>query len=217
MLGLVGGIAASGTVAGLTFPLSAVAASHSKASAAYPGTLKSLMAAVAGEMKAAAKYRASAEAAEKEGHKEIAAIFRAIGDAEAKHAEDEFRIAQSVGQVVLPKAEIIQVGTTRENLQSAIDGETWEYTEMYTGFIDIAETERMIEARLMFILAKLGEEVHAGIYTDLLKNIDNFDKQKYATIYRCPECGNIVLGNRPTYCSICAEPGAKLIDYKIVV
>ena len=216
MLGLMGGTATVAAMAGLASPLSVAAAAESKAAASYAETLKSLMAAVAGETEAGTKYRAFADAAEKEGRKEIAAIFRAIAEAEMKHAEDEFRIAQRLGQVTMPKVGNIKVGTTKENLQAAIDGETYEYTGMYPEFINIAEDEHMVDARLIFILAKLGEEVHAAIYADLLKNIDKFDKEKYAKIYRCPECGNIVLKARPKYCSLCAEPGAKLISYTIV-
>jgi rubrerythrin len=174
------------------------------------------MYAVTGETGAHAKYRAFADVAEKEGHKEIAAIFRAIADAELQHAKHEFEIAQKIGKVEMPKAEKITTGTTKENLQMAIDGEVEEYTKMYPEFVNIAEKEHMVDARLIFILAKLAEEVHAGIYADILKNIDNFDKEKYAELFRCPECGNIILNTRPEYCPICAEPGKELISYKIV-
>ncbi len=216
ILGLMGGIAAGGAIAGLASPISAVAAAKSGAPASYPGTLKGLMYAVKGEIEAGTKYNAFADVADKEGHKEIGAIFRAIAAAELKHAEDEFRVAQSLEKVTKPKADKFKIGTTKENLQAAIDGETGEYTKMYPEFINTAEDEHMVDARLIFILAKLGEEVHAGIYADLLKNIDKFDKEKYAKIYRCPECGNIILRNRPKYCPICAEPDEKLIEYKIV-
>ena len=215
MLCLVGGIAAGGAVTGLAASTLA-SASQSKTAASYPETLKSLMYAVAGETEANAKYRAFADVAEKEGHKEIAAIFRVIAEAESQHAEHEFTIAQNLNKVEKPKAGKVMAGTTKENLQAAINGETEEYTKMYPEFINIAEKEGMVDARLIFILAKLAEEVHAGIYTDLLKNINTFDKEKYAQIYRCPECGNIVLKTLPKYCPICAEPGKDLKYYKIV-
>jgi len=215
MLCLMSGIAVSGAVAGLAAPALAAAA-QPKTAASYPETLKSLMYAVAGETEANAKYRAFADVAEKEGHKEIAAIFRVIAEAELQHADHEFGIAQSLGKVERPKADKVAAGTTKENLQTAIKGETDEYTQMYPEFINIAEKEHMVDARLIFILAKLAEEVHAGIYSDLLENIDKFDKDKYAQIYRCPECGNIILRVRPRYCPICAEPGKDLKEYKIV-
>ena len=215
ILGLMSGIVASGTVAGLAAPAFAAAA-KSKKTASYPETVKSLMHAVAGEIGANAKYRAFADVADKEGHKEIAAIFRIIAEAELQHADHEFSIAQSLSKVARPKADKVTAGTTKENLQAAIDGETEEYTKMYPEFINIAEKEHMVDARLIFILAKLAEEVHAGIYADLLRNIDKFDKDKYAQVYRCPECGNIILKARPKYCPICAEPGKDLKEYKIV-
>ena len=214
MLGLMGGIAASGAVAGLVTPALAAAA-KSKEAAAYPETVKRLMYAVAGEIEANAKYRAFADVAEKEGRKGIAAIFRVIAEAELQHADHEFAIAQSLSKVTRPKADKVTVGTTKENLQAAIKGETEEYTKMYPECINIAEKEHMVDARLIFILAKLAEAVHAGIYADLLRNIDKFDKDTYAQVYRCPECGNIILKVRPKYCPICAEPGEDLKDYTI--
>jgi rubrerythrin len=183
----------------------------------YPETQKNLMYAVTGETQAAANYRAFASVAEEEGHKEIAAIFRAISNAEEQHAADEFRILQSVDpSVVKPVAGEVKTGTTKENLQAAIDGETEEFTVMYPGFIATANKENMLDARGIFTIAKLAEEVHAGIYADLLKNFDNFDKEKYAKIYRCPECGNIIPTIRPMACPICGDEGEDLVEYEIV-
>ena len=216
MLGLIGGVAVSGTIAGLVTPALGVTSAQAKAAASYPETLKSLMRAVAGEIEAATKYRAFADVANKEDRKEIGRIFQAIADAEWQHAEHEFSIAKSLSEVEKPKVGKVTAGTTKENLLTAINGETEEYTQMYPEFINVAEKEGMVDARLIFILAKLAEEVHAGIFTDLLKNINTFDKEKYALIYRCPECGNIILKTRPKYCPICAEPAKDLIEYKIV-
>jgi len=216
MLGLMSGIAVSGVIAGLATPAFGAASVQPKTAASYPETLKCLMYAVAGEMEAATKYRAFADVADKEGHKEIARVFRAIADAEWQHAEHEFSIAKKLSEVEKPKIDKVTAGTTKENLQAAMDGETEEYTKMYPEFINVAEKEDMVDARLIFILAKLAEEVHAGIYANLLKNINQFDKEKYAQIYRCPECGNIILKIRPKYCPICADPGEALIEYKIV-
>ena len=180
----------------------------------YPETQKSLMAAVTGETQASANYLAYAEVAENEGHKGIALVFRVISEAEAKHADDEFAILQSINSSVeRPKPDEVKPGTTKENLQAAIDGETYEFTVMYPEFIIVAQVENMLQARGIFTLAKLSEEVHAGIYADLLKNFDNFDSVKYAKIYRCPDCGNIVPTIRPLACSICGDAGDEFIEY----
>ena len=180
-------------------------------------TLKNLMTSIKGEVTANAKYLAFADIADKEGYKGIAGVLRAISDAELKHAQDEFAIAQTLcPNIIMPESDTFTVGTTKENLQAAIEGETYEYTTMYADFAKTANAENILDARGIFTLAKLAEEVHAGIYADLLANIENFDSEKYGTIYRCPTCGNIILGGvRPIACPKCADGGAGLIEYTI--
>jgi rubrerythrin len=183
----------------------------------YPETEKNLMAAVEGETGASAAYRAFADKADSEGHKEIAAMFRAFADAEQTHADDEFDILKRLDpSVVKPTAKPVTPGTTKENLQSAIDGETEEYKDMYPGFILTAEREGMSDARSIFEYARRAEEVHANIYQDLLDNFDNFDSEKYAQIYRCPTCGTIEPTKAPSSCKICGVEAAKFIEYEIV-
>ena len=181
-------------------------------------TVEDLMYAVRGEMTANAKYLKFADAADAEGYHGVAGVFRAISDAELKHSQDEFAIAQRLNpDVVLPVTlNPYTVGTTRENLQAAIDGETEEYTSMYVNFRATANTENQLDARGIFTLAKLAEQVHAGIYADLLANLDNFDSAKYGVIYRCPTCGNIMLGDpKLIACPKCADGGGGFIQYTI--
>jgi rubrerythrin len=181
-----------------------------------PETVKNLLAAVTGETQANANYNAFADVAEKEGHKEIAKIFRAIAAAELKHADDEFAILKDLDSTaVRPTPGPVTTGTTKQNLQTAINGETYEYTVMYPGFIAAAELENETAARRIFNLAKQAEEVHAGIYADLLKNFNKFNKTKYESIYRCPVCGNIILTD-PSDCPICGVKAENLVAYEIV-
>ena len=185
-------------------------------SAPYPETQKNLMAAVTGETQANANYLAFADVADKEGHNGLAAIFRAIAAAELKHANDEFEILKGLdNSVVKPTPTKAITGTTKENLKAAIEGETEEYTIMYPAFIAVAQEEGMAAALRIFRFAARAEEVHAGIFTDLLNNFDNFDKVKYAHVYRCETCGNIILTN-PSNCPICGVRAENLIEYEIV-
>jgi len=176
-------------------------------------TLVNLMYAVNGETQANAKYLVFADVAESEGFKEIAVIIRAISSAELQHADDEFSIAQGYGAVSKPQPEPVTHGDTRQNLLTAIEGETEEYTVMYPEFLEIAEKESMHDAVRLFTYAMKAEEVHAGIYKDLLESIEQIDSEKYANIYRCPVCGNIELTSRPTTCSICGIDGKHFIEY----
>jgi rubrerythrin len=162
-------------------------------------THENLMAAFAGESQANRKYTAFAEAAEKEGHKTIARLFRATAEAETTHALAELRIAGKVGD-------------TKANLQSAIDGETYEYSEMYPNFEADAKSENQDAAYRAFTLAKAAEEVHARLYKEALENLGNGNEED-ADFYLCPVCGYIERGKAPGVCPICKAKGTVFKKY----
>lgn len=159
-------------------------------------TLENLMAAFAGESQANRKYTAYAKKAEAEGKHNAAKLFRAAADAETLHALKEFELAG-------------KIKTTAENLQDAIAGETYEFTDMYPGFIEVAKAEGEKAAVGAFTMAMKAEEVHAKLYQEALENIDNIEEVFY---YLCPLCGNIEKFV-PDKCSICGVPGEKFIKY----
>ena len=179
-------------------------------------TLRSLMHAVEGEFQANANYIAFADTAQQEGHAEIAAITRAVADAELKHGTDEFEIAQKLGSVTRPTPNAVITYGTRDNLQKAIDNETYEYSIMYPELIAASVEEDVTEALTIFNYAHQAEMVHARLFTDLLNSIDDFDKVKYAKVYRCPVCGNIEVTTRPEHCHICNVAGSYYEEYIIV-
>lgn len=159
-------------------------------------TIDHLMEAFAGESQANRKYMAYAKQAEAEGKLNAAKLFRAAADAETIHALKELELAG-------------RVGSTTENLKDAIEGETHEYKSMYPGFVKTAEAEDNRAAQRAFTFAMKAEEVHAKLYTDMLKNLD---AEGEVTYYLCPICGNIekIL---PDACPICGAPGSKFIQY----
>ena len=81
-------------------------------------TQDNLKTAFAGESQAYQKYQAFAKMAERDGFPNVAKLFRLTAAAEQIHAEGHFRALDGVGSTV-------------ENLEAAIAGETYEYTEMY--------------------------------------------------------------------------------------
>ena len=159
-------------------------------------TLKNLMAAFAGEAEANRKYTAYAKKAEKEGKLNAAKLFRAAADAETIHALKHFEVAG-------------KIGSTAENLKDGVEGETYEYKEMYPPFVKQAEAEGNKAAAMSFTFAMKAEEVHAGLYKDALENLDNAEEVFY---YLCPVCGNIEKF-QPEKCSICGVSGDKFIKY----
>ena len=181
---------------------------------AVADTYDNLYASVQGETNANAAYLAFAAQAEAEGYPEIARLFKATADAEMKHANDEWAVLEDMGATDRPIAAAPTVGSTAANLQAAFDGETYEYTIMYPGFLAEAESAGLSAAARIFRLAMRAEEVHAGNYNDVLSNLGDaaYITAKYAVVYRCPVCGEVVT-ERPDRCPICGASGTSFVAY----
>ncbi|MDR0493125.1 MAG: hypothetical protein LBH74_05770 [Nitrososphaerota archaeon] len=180
----------------------------------YSATYDNLYASVQGETNAAAAYRAFAERAVADGYPVIARLFGATADAEAKHADDEWAVLQTMGATVRPTAAVPVVGDTRANLLAAFDGETYEYTVMYPGFLATAQAEGNSDAARIFRLAMRAEEVHAGNYLDVFVNFADvsYVDATYGTVYRCVVCGEVVTV-LPARCPICGNPSDNFVIY----
>ena len=159
-------------------------------------TLENLMEAFAGESQANRKYLAYAKKAEKDGKTNVAKLFRAASDAETLHALKHFEVAG-------------KINSTADNLKDGIEGETYEYKEMYPPFIEQAKKEGNNAAVMTFTFAMKAEEVHAKLYQDALNNLDSNQEVFY---YLCPVCGNIEK-YVPEKCSICNVSGDRFIKY----
>jgi rubrerythrin len=96
-------------------------------------TIKNLEAALAGESQAHVKYRYFAKIAREEGYEEVARHFEHTADQELKHAWGHLEL-------------LVGKPTTRECLQKAIEGETYEFTVMYPEFKATAELEGNMHA-----------------------------------------------------------------------
>ncbi len=102
-----------------------------------------------------------------EGHPDVASLFRSVAEGETGHAFGHFDFLASVGDPVTAVA----VGATSDNLKSAIEGETYEYTEMYPGFSKTAREEGFDEiAEWLETLAR-AEKSHAGRFQQGLESI----------------------------------------------
>ncbi|MBB6215779.1 rubrerythrin [Anaerosolibacter carboniphilus] len=159
-------------------------------------TLEHLMAAFAGESQANRKYLAYAKKAEAEGKVNAAKLFRAAAEAETLHAHKHFEVAGKIKD-------------TAANLKDAVNGETYEYKDMYPEFLKAAEDEGDQAAIRTFTYALKAEEVHARLYEEALADLDNAEEVFY---YLCPVCGNIEKAV-PEKCFICNVPGEKFIKY----
>lgn len=153
-------------------------------------TEQNLREAFAGESQANRKYTAFAKQAEKEGHPQVAKLFRAAGEAETVHAHAHLR---ALGEI----------GNTLENLKVAVAGETHEFKEMYPEMIEVAKEEGNKRAERSFVYANEVEKVHAELYQKAIDNLDSLEQVDY---YVCSVCGMTVENEPPDTCPVC---GAK--------
>lgn len=163
-----------------------------------PTTENNLKEAFAGESQANQKYRAYAKQAERDNFPHIARLFRTAAEAERIHAEGHFSALGGIG-------------TTMDNLQAAIAGETGEYTQMYPPMFQQAQAENH-KAKRMFGYAVKAEEVHARLYKLALDAARKGEDLSVTEIYLCPVCGHIEFGKAPDSCPICGTKGSKFIQ-----
>jgi rubrerythrin len=159
-------------------------------------TQGNLREAFAGESQASRRYLFFAEKAEREGHPQIARLFRAAAEAETVHARNHL---EAMGGI----------GTTRDNLEAAIKGENYEFTKMYPGFIEQAKSEGNKRAEITFSYANKVERVHHQLYQKALELLEAGQKLKDEPYFVCQVCGNTVAGEAPERCPVCGAPKSK--------
>ena len=159
-------------------------------------TKENLEEAFAGESQASRRYLFFAEKADSEGLPQIARLFRAAAEAETVHARNHLKAMGGIG-------------TTKDNLKAAAEGESYEFTQMYPGFIEQAKAEGNQKAEITFDYANKVEKVHHGLYRKALELLEAGKEAKAETYYICPVCGYTVAGEAPEKCPVCGTPGSK--------
>ena len=171
-------------------------------------TLDNLMTAYNGERNANARYLAFAEKASKEGYDTAASLFRVAAYAEQVHYERHAGIIKKLGGTPAATMETLDVKSTKENIESAIKGETYENKVMYPEFLKQAEKEKIKDAIDAFEDAGAAEGVHANLYAKMLKNL-TFSRGLVKDFYVCPLCGNVLDAITMGRCPICATETKK--------
>lgn len=122
-------------------------------------TIKNLEAALAGESQAHVKYRYFAKIAMEEGYEEIARHFWHTADQELLHAWGHLEL-------------LIGKPTTKQCLEMAIEGETYEFTTMYPEFEKQAMTEGNLAASIEARHQITESERHAAEFSDVLRKAE---------------------------------------------
>ena len=130
-------------------------------------THENLKNAFSAECQANRRYLYFARRADIEGYPDIGGLFRDTSEAETGHAFGHLDYLKEVGDPVTG----VQIGNTRQNLQSAVEGETYEYTEMYPGFARTAREEGFDEIADWFETLARAEKSHAGRFSQGLGSL----------------------------------------------
>ncbi len=121
-------------------------------------TEENLKAAFAGESQANRRYLYFAAKADVEGYNDVSAVFRSTAEGETGHAHGHLEYLEDVGD----PATGMPIGSTEDNLKSAIAGETHEYTDMYPGMAKAAREEGFEEIADWFETLAKAERSHAN-------------------------------------------------------
>lgn len=125
--------------------------------------------AFAGESQANRRYLYFAAKADIEGYNDVAAVFRSTAEGETGHAHGHLEYLEEVGD----PATGLPIGETKDNLKSAIAGETHEYTDMYPGMARDARDEDFDEIADWFETLAKAERSHANKFQKTLDSIDD--------------------------------------------
>ena len=159
-------------------------------------TEEDLKVAFAGESQARNKYTFFAKVAREAGLEQIAAVFEETADNEKAHAERIFNFLKVLGD-------------TKQNLRTAIEGEHYEYAEMYPEFEKVAREEGLTEIADFFREVAEVEEQHEKRYKKLLKNLEENKvfKKDQVVKWKCRNCGYVHEGKEaPKNCPACGYP-----------
>jgi len=118
-------------------------------------TLKNLESALAGESMAHIKYRYFAKIAREEGFEDVAKHFEHTADQEILHAWGHLEL-------------LVGKPSTKECLEKAIEGETYEFTTMYPQFKNQAFGEGLSIASKEFQEQIEESKVHAEEFKQVL-------------------------------------------------
>ena len=130
-------------------------------------THANLKAAFAGESQANRRYLYFAQKAEVEGLSDVAALFRSTAEGETGHAHGHLEFLEEAGD----PATDLAIGSTPDNLRSAIHGETHEYSDMYPGMARTAREEGFDEIAEWFETLAKAERSHAGRFEKALNSL----------------------------------------------
>ena len=172
-------------------------------------TEQNLLKAFAGESQARNRYEMFAKVAKKEGYQQIHDIFMETASQEKEHAKRFFKFLEGGMCEITAAYPAGIVGTTKENLLAAADGENEEWTELYPQFAEVAKEEGFKQVAVAFKMIAKVEAEHEKRYRKLAQNIEDgtvFLKDG-KVFWKCLNCGYIYEAEKALEtCPACLHP-----------
>lgn len=177
-------------------------------------TIENLKSAITGETTASAKYKAFSEKANDEGYDEIAGLFAATSKSESIHAANHMKALEKMDEKFEAKADSFEVRSTKENLEDAIKGESYEVDSMYPDFIKTATNDKADDAVKSFNWAMDTEKRHKEFYQKALDALQNNKVKGLSKNYLvCPKCGNTFTASDVSEaCDFCGTGKEKFLE-----
>ena len=172
-------------------------------------TEKKLLTSFAGESQARNRYTYAAGQARKEGFVQIADIFTETADQEKEHAKRFFKFLEGGVTEITASYPAGKIGTTKENLKAAAEGEHEEWTDLYPHFAEVAKAEGFPEIATAYKMIAKVEAEHERRYLKLLQNVseDKVFVKDGKVWWKCIKCGYIYESAKAyETCPACLHP-----------
>ena len=172
-------------------------------------TEQNLLKSFAGESQARNRYEFFASVAKKEGYMQIAAIFLETAGQEKEHAKRFFKFLEGGDAEITVTYPTGIIGTTKENLKAAAEGENEEWTDLYPEFAAIAKEEGFPKIAAAFKMIATVEAEHERRYLKLLQNIseDTVFIKDGKVWWKCINCGYVYQSEKALEtCPACLHP-----------
>jgi rubrerythrin len=174
-------------------------------------TEQNLLKSFAGESQARNRYEFFASVARKEGFEQIANIFMETSLQEKEHAKRFFKFLEGGTTEITAGYPSGIIGTTKENLKAAAEGEHEEWTDLYPHFSEVAKEEGFPEIATAYKMIAKVETEHERRYLKLLQNVseDKVFMKNGKVWWKCLNCGYVYESEKAMEnCPACLHPKA---------
>ena len=174
-------------------------------------TEQNLLKSFAGESQARNRYEFFAKVAKNEGYEQIAAIFQETANQEKEHAKRFFKFLEGGAVEITACYPAGKIGTTKENLKAAAEGENEEWTVLYPQFAETAKEEGFMEIATAYKMIAKVETEHERRYLKLLQNLseDKVFMKDGKVWWKCLNCGYVYESEKALEkCPACLHPKA---------